>query len=300
MRTLWMWLWVGCAAPLPDATARADEGTARSVATPAAANPVELGSVAWHRGYDAAKAEAARVGRPLLVLFDEVPGCSTVRNYGATALSDPFVIDAAASLFVPVVVYNNVAGDDRRVLESFGEPAWNNPVVRFLGPDGAALGDRHTGDWSTTALLQAMVRALETAERPVPEWLSLVAWEREAPQETATYAMYCFWSGEAHLGAHPAVLKTDTGFQEGREVVRVTYDPTRVRRSVLDSFAARASARPLEGGTFRGSAKDDRYQLKGTPWATVPMTRAQASRVNADVGNGRDPSRWLAPHQLAR
>lgn len=37
-------------------------------------NPVELGRVSWRRGFDDAAAEARRLGRPLLVLFDEVPG----------------------------------------------------------------------------------------------------------------------------------------------------------------------------------------------------------------------------------
>ena len=40
----------------------------------ATANPVELGLVEWRRGFDAAAAEARAAGRPLLVLFDEVPG----------------------------------------------------------------------------------------------------------------------------------------------------------------------------------------------------------------------------------
>lgn len=40
----------------------------------AAANPVELGLVEWRRGFDAAAAESRDLGRPLLVLFDEVPG----------------------------------------------------------------------------------------------------------------------------------------------------------------------------------------------------------------------------------
>jgi hypothetical protein len=40
----------------------------------AAGNPVELGLVHWRRGFDEAAAEARAAGKPLLVLFDEVPG----------------------------------------------------------------------------------------------------------------------------------------------------------------------------------------------------------------------------------
>lgn len=38
------------------------------------AQPVELGAIRWRRGYADAVAEARSVDRPLLVLFDEVPG----------------------------------------------------------------------------------------------------------------------------------------------------------------------------------------------------------------------------------
>jgi hypothetical protein len=39
-----------------------------------AATPVELGDVAWRRGFEGAAAEARKRDRPLLVLFQEVPG----------------------------------------------------------------------------------------------------------------------------------------------------------------------------------------------------------------------------------
>ena len=40
----------------------------------ASANPVELGLVRWRRGFEAAAVEAREADKPLLVLFDEVPG----------------------------------------------------------------------------------------------------------------------------------------------------------------------------------------------------------------------------------
>ena len=39
-----------------------------------AANPVELGLVRWRRGFESAAREAREADKPLLVLFDEVPG----------------------------------------------------------------------------------------------------------------------------------------------------------------------------------------------------------------------------------
>ncbi len=287
----WLALLTACMSPGPTAHAGGDPPLAW-----ADDNPEELGRVRWHRGYDAARAVAAAEGKPLLVLFDEVPGCSTVRAYGRTVLSHPLVVDAAESQFVPVVVYNNVDGDDRRVLRAFGEPAWNN----FVSADGAPLTERLTHEGGTGALLGRMVTALRAAERPVPPWLQLVAQElggdRAAPAR-ATYAMGCFWSGEAHLGGHDAVLATRTGFQAGHEVVEVTYDPARTSRRALDAYAGSGRARPAPAGAFRPSPRDDRYQLRGTPWAAVPMTAAQATRVNTAVGAGADGRPWLSPRQ---
>jgi hypothetical protein len=37
-------------------------------------NPVELGSIEWRRGFEAALMEAHEKEKPLLVLFQEVPG----------------------------------------------------------------------------------------------------------------------------------------------------------------------------------------------------------------------------------
>src|SRR3954466_9573057 len=90
-----------------------------------AAQPPELGIVQWSRGYETAAARAKAEGKPLLVLFDEVPGCSTVLGFGQRVLSHPLIADAREHELVSVVVYNNVAGDDRKALEKLGEPAWN-------------------------------------------------------------------------------------------------------------------------------------------------------------------------------
>jgi len=45
--------------------------------TPASARvqqPVELGQVRWRRDFDTALAEAGKLGKPALLLFQEVPG----------------------------------------------------------------------------------------------------------------------------------------------------------------------------------------------------------------------------------
>jgi len=133
-----------------------------------AARPRELGDVAWIRDHDAARAESKASGRPLLILFDEVPGCERCVSYGETVLSDEALVQAIEAAFVPLAIYNNRGGADRATLEAYGEPAWNNPVVRIVDADGRALAPRHAGDYTVRGLARRMATALERAGRPQP------------------------------------------------------------------------------------------------------------------------------------
>lgn len=78
------------------------------------------------------------------------------------------VVEVASSEFVAVAIYNNVQGDDEKVLKKFKEPAWNNPVVRFLNTAVKDLIPRWDSDWSQVGLLKQTKAALEKAGRPVP------------------------------------------------------------------------------------------------------------------------------------
>lgn len=309
-------------APMADPT---PENKPLAAATSAPSQqPPELGLIGWERDFQAATARATRENKPLLVLFDEVPGCQTVLGYGRDVLSHPLLVEAAETLFVPVVVYNNIEGPDRQILESFGEPTWNNPVVRLIKPNREALAPRLAGDYSPGGLARSMSTALQAHGQQAPAWLSLLAQEEGAHRDgtrKATFAMYCFWSGEAHLGKKEGVVGTRTGFLGGHEVVEVEYDPRVLPLNELiqhaqqgkaaDGFFAHdkeafssASAQlgqraQMSPGPLRPSEKDDRYQLRHTAWRYVPMTPAQAARANASIGRSQDPSSWFSPRQLA-
>ena len=47
-----------------------------------------------------------------MLLFQEVPGCSTCRNYGHNVLSHPLMVEAIESLFVPLAIFNNKEGKE--------------------------------------------------------------------------------------------------------------------------------------------------------------------------------------------
>ncbi|MEZ4319713.1 MAG: thioredoxin family (seleno)protein [Myxococcota bacterium] len=298
-RTAVLTLLAACST-VPERSAATLVGTGGSGPAPTEfADPVEeLGSVTWPRGLDGAMARSKASGKPVLVLFDEVPGCSTVKGFGTGALTHPLLAEAIETAFEPVVVYNNTA-DDAALCARFDEPRWNNPVVRYLDGDGRDVAPRFAGPYTEAAFAESLAGALGSR---APEWLTLIRDELVAADraETATYSMACFWSGEAHLGSVDGVVGTRTGWQGGREVVEVRFDPDRTTRRDLDRHASSGGARPMEQGSLSPTPGDDRYRLRHTEWASVPMTPTQATRANALLSEGKDPSALFSPRQQAR
>jgi len=92
--------------------------------------------------------------------------------FGEGPLSFPPLVEAAETLFVPVAIRNNVEGYEQQVLERYDEPAWNNPVVRFLDARGADLIARRDGVYDLGGVAGRMVAALDAAGRPVPGWFA--------------------------------------------------------------------------------------------------------------------------------
>lgn len=140
-------------------------------------NPIEVGSVNWGRDLDQAQKLSGETGRPVFVLFQEVPGCSGCQDFGRTVLSNPWIVEAVENEFYPVLVYNNRGGKDRQLLERFGEPAWNFQVVRFLNGQGQDIIPRKDRVWTVRHLASRMIETLQVTNRPVPEYLQALAAE---------------------------------------------------------------------------------------------------------------------------
>ena len=301
--------------------ARAETPRPNGEAEVTGTTPVELGRVRWERDFEAALKRARKDQRPVLVLFQEVPGCSTCVNYGRQVLSHPLLVEAGETLFTPAAVYNNVKGDDERVLTSFKEEAWNNPVVRIVSGDRTDLAPRLADDYTVGGLAVTMVRALNEAGRTVPSWLQLLANEsawKAGEVQTATLAMHCFWEGEAALGNVPGIVGTMPGFVDRTEVVQVEFNSRQITYATLlekargmkcadtvythgqdqQKTAAKLlgeRAEPL-GQSVRPD-KAPKYYLAQTPLKFVPMTELQAMRVNAELGIKEDGLGWLSPRQ---
>ncbi|MCZ6528298.1 MAG: VPGUxxT family thioredoxin-like (seleno)protein, type 2 [Candidatus Dadabacteria bacterium] len=284
--------------------------------------PVELGEVEWIRNFDEATTKAKKLNKPLLVLFQEVPGCSTSSGYGNNVLSHPLIVEAIETLFVPAAIYNNNKGEDERVLKSFGEPSWNNPVVRIMTPERQELVSRLSGDYTKAGLIGAMITALESNNKTVPPYLSLLAQElnvKFGSRERAVFAMHCFWIGEGQLANIKGVISTKPGYMGGYEVVELEFNPEiisfedLVKKGKLNNVASHiftvnsgqsAVAKDIVGegsvsprSGFRADSKP-KYYLSGTLYRYVPMTNLQIARVNASLGSLRSPDSFLSPRQL--
>jgi Thioredoxin-like len=261
----------------------------------------ELGTVSWYREYNTALTLSKKEGKPVLILFQEVPGCMTCRNYGHHVLSHPLLVDAIEQLFIPLAIYNNKKGKDAAVLQRYGEPAWNNPVVRIVDEHGENLVDRVSGNYSRKGLYQAMEAALIKSGKEIPAFMLLLKQEIGALEdgtEMATFQMYCFWSGESHIGKAEGVVATEAGFMNGAEVVKVTYNPDVISSDELESFAQKAKCTKVNSNGIFRKDKDPQYYLKQSDYKYLPLSPIQKTKINSALKEGKDASVFLSPTQL--
>ena len=280
----------------------------------------ELGRVEWGRSLERALTASRSTRRPVFLLFQEVPGCKTCSDYGRQVLSQPLLVEAIESLFVPVLVYNNREGADQSLLKRFDEPAWNNPVVRYLSADGKDVLPRRARVWSLGATAERMVAVLRAVKRPIPAYLELLAAEGR-PLETATLGTHCFWDGEALLGSAAGVVRTEVGWVGFVEVVSVEFD---ARQLPFPALLRQAKALGAAQGVFAhnerqrkqaakvggleiaqlpeaprsAKAGDRKFALSRSPLRHLPLTPAQAAKVNGALRLGKNVDQWLSPRQL--
>lgn len=284
--------------------------------------PAELGKVTWVRDFDQGLARAKKEQKPVFLLFQEVPGCSTCQRYGAEVLSHPLIVEAIESLFIPVAIYNNKGGKDADVLKHYNEPSWNNPVVRILDANRNNLAARVAGNYTPLAVLNAMLTGLEKSNLVIPTYLAILREELQSKAlgtKVATLSMYCFWTGEKELGKIPGVVSTEAGFMAGREVVQVEYNP---RLLSFENLVESGSKVKCADGVFtadtqeqekvekvlgKGKVKapaayradpESKYYLYQSHYRYLPMTELQAARANSLMANGKSPEEVLSPRQI--
>ena len=285
--------------------------------------PEELGKVKWLREMKIAQDLSASTQKPILILFQEIPGCSTCKKYGNQVLSHPLIAEAIESLFIPMAVYNNKSGKDAEWLAYFKEPSWNNPVVRIVDANKKDILPRLNGNYSPGGLVAYMMRALYLQGSDIPTYLTLIRDELQATAqevEKATLSMYCFWTGEKEFGSLDGVVHTEAGFMDNREVVNVYYDPKVVSLSTLiesgkkvqcaDQLYATNNHQKNTGKFVLGDRRvkeitrftpdrEPKYYLSKTAYRYLPMSQIQAVKANALVGAQKNPEHLFSPKQVA-
>ncbi|WP_262272540.1 VPGUxxT family thioredoxin-like (seleno)protein, type 2 [Microvirga yunnanensis] len=270
----------------------------------------ELGDIKWLRDHDRALALAADQGKPVLLLFQEVPGCSTCVRFGQDVLTHPLMVELIADRFVPVAIFNNHPGADAELLRRYNEPSWNNPVVRFQGPDGTELLSKLADRYDALALHEKITAVLKVLGDNVPGYFRLLGRDLLVEYGLSTCVTYrtpCFWSGETSLAQHPAVITTDAGWVDGEEVVQVRFDPREVSRSDLDAYARAEGFGPIESSGFELD-REPQFYLRKNAARHLPLTPAQRTRINLAVPYrsslpdllSPQQSAWLANPQLQR
>ncbi len=266
------------------------------------AQHVELGKVDWLRSYDEAIDLSKTSNKPILILFQEVPGCATCRNYGNNVLSHPLMVDVIQHYFVPLAIFNNKGGPDKKILELYKEPTWNNPVVRIVDQKGENLVKRLAGQYDAYSLTGYMIDALNAIGQKTPQNLLLLSdiLLSKADSEIS-FAMYCFWTGEKELGKIDGIVSTEAGFQNGREVVVVNFDSSQISENELKKKAQKVNCadRVYDDSEGFRKDKDPKFYLKKTEYRYLPLHPLQAARMNSLVGEGmKDLDHWLFPSQI--
>ncbi|HAS41057.1 MAG TPA: hypothetical protein DCS93_11280 [Microscillaceae bacterium] len=280
---------------------------------------VELGKVAWIRNYDAAVQLAKKQGKPIFILFQEVPGCLNCKRFGREVMSNPLVVDVIENEFVPLCIFNNKRGADARILKKFSEPSWNNPVVRIINPSGKDITKR-MGSFHPKQVINGIAHALKKSNKKVPTYFQLLQKQVNAQYgttEKAVFPMYCFWSGELKLGQIKGVVNTKPGFMNGREVVEVQFDKQQTSfrdllktakkyQAIEGAFVNSEQQKSIAKKEFNAVRKTGRFRLDGEPkyymsktsYKHLPMLPLQRIKVNLALYAQQNPQQFLSPSQI--
>jgi copper chaperone CopZ len=268
--------------------------------TNVADQPQELGKISWYRNIDDAKEKSAATNKPILILFQEVPGCATCRNYGDNVLSHPLLVEVIENEFIPLTIFNNKGGSDAAVLKEYGEPSWNNPVLRSINADGKNIVKRHAGHYDAESLMSYLQFAIVAYGNAVPSYVKLFSEEVSSDDKhlsEAYYSMYCFWTGEAKLGSIEGVVSTSPGFMNGKEVVKVVYDKSLVSdKKISQEVKSDKFSFVTDPSTFRID-RDPQYYLKKSLYRFLPLTKGQRTKINSAIANRSNPDEYLSPKQ---
>ena len=135
---------------------------------------IELGKVKWLRDYNKALAESKLQDKPVLLFFQEIPGCSTCVNFGRDVLSHPLMVEFIENEFIPLAIFNNRPGKDNDILALYKEPSSNNPVAHFIDDKGQDIIPKLANNYQPLSMYNKMVEVLKKSGKPIPSYAILL------------------------------------------------------------------------------------------------------------------------------
>ena len=256
---------------------------------PSGKQDIEVGLVSWNRDFNAALKKSKNMNKPILALFQEVPGCHGCKTFGKEVLSNKKLVKKIENNFIPVLIYNNRRGKDSELLAQYNEPSWNYQVIRFLDSNGKDIIPRRDKIWSldkTNSRVDEAIKAFAANNKNVVSKNESTTGIKEV-----AFAQHCFWTGEMKLGGIDGVKQTEAGFYNGREVTRVWYDENMINKESLISKAKQSGVadkvytvtdnKVFNADYRKAPASDQKRQLRGTKYENLELNPYQATKVNA-------------------
>ena len=278
------------------------------------------GRVEWILDPEDARMRSGSEGKPILLLVQNETKNGEGIEYWEAMLSQPLIVEAVESLFVPFAVKTN-GGEKDRWLSGIPGGGSQQFLIRITDRSFNDLIERITGIGGMQALLSSMILALESQSMDVPEYVRILYVEsmESESRETALFPVHCFWAGEVELGPSSGILETTPGRIGNREVVEVVFDKSVTSYGelleescdlglsenayALNDEQERVASELMgpEKVTQPGEMTPDKkpkYYLRRTTYRYVPMTERQAILVNSDIFLKRDPQVRLSPRQI--
>ena len=203
----------------------------------------ELGLLRFHFTgdmFEEAKEEAKSYEKPILIVFQEIPGSAECLEFGRTTLSHPLLVEAAEELFITMVVNSvSTSGGESEVLKRYHEQHLNCPVVRIVNEKGQDLVLRLEDEECTTSgIAKAMAKALERTKQTVPEYLKLLGSDEFSSLHSrkhhhsrtktrlrhATMEVADLVQAELEFAEMNGVLATEIGQVGSHQVIKVVYN----------------------------------------------------------------------------
>lgn len=261
---------------------------------------IELGKVTWLRDYQEALKQSKYKNKPVLLFFQEIPGCSTCVNFGRDVLSHPLMTEFIENEFIPLAIYNNRSGKDSDILALYNEPSWNNPVAHFIDGEGRDIIQKLANNYHPLSMYDKLVEVLKKLGKPIPKYALLLGDELKIKYGNLNSTIYetpCFWSGETSMALHPAVKYTEAGWIDGLEVVKVFFDNSQGSLKALNTYAVSEGFFAIDNQQNFKIDKRPQYYLSKSPFKYLPLSKVQRSQINVAIPYHRQPEQYLSPKQ---